>query len=101
MTNQEPDAIPHSVLTKISIQIQSIRGWNTKLEHVRRVDQMFGGSRYVWEFTSGIQPLFEYELGVISKFKEIAANKGIDGDRVLQQLKFVEPLQLSEAERSK
>lgn len=92
--------IPDTVLFRLRFSIAQIRQWNDYVDRLRATDQFVGGgSRYTWESTNGQQRTFEFEFAQFEKFKAIAQEKGIDGDRVLQLLGFTEPTQLTEDEQ--
>lgn len=90
--------IPTGVQETIKISINSVKGWNTKVENARTTDRLFNGfGRYTFEATNGIQMK---EPDNIRMFREICIDKGINPKYALKALGYEEPLRLTPEELS-
>ncbi|QUY45520.1 strawberry notch C-terminal domain-containing protein [Acaryochloris marina] len=91
----EPE-VPESVIKKVDGAIASIQSFNEAVEAGRYLDQQHGGNgRYEYETFQKRSVTFPKET--ISKFREMCPKNGVDAEKVLKELGYVPPLEMTNA----
>jgi len=98
----EVPKVPPQVIFHLNQQIGGIRQWNTMVESARRTDRKFSGDgRYTWEATNGGKEpdYLNYFVDQIEEKRQYAEPNGVDFDKLLDELNFVEPTRLTAKEK--
>lgn len=86
--------VPESVIKKVDGAIASIQSFNEAVEAGRYLDQQHGGNgRYEYETFQKRSVTFPKET--ISKFREMCPKNGVDAEKVLKELGYVPPLEMT------